>query len=160
MSTSRHSQSHESKEIMSSLIGSYLRCFCAQNQRELDGLMTPAERAYSSANVKIMGMSLFGADIGLNPRSPLDLLTGSRDLNKQSVRDFRKCLKLSLEDAAFPLWLEQARRVAYNARKYKPATYPVRDEIFLSEKIFTTAAANAQLSVKLGMQHHGPFWIL
>lgn len=62
----------------------------------------------------------FEADIGWNPRSPLDMFTRRRGFSNQSMENFRERLTLSLEDAAFAQQLAQARQAAYNARKYKP----------------------------------------
>lgn len=75
MSTSRHPQTDGGAEIMNRMIGNYLRCYCARNQRNWDDLLTAAEFAYNTATVESMGMTPFEADIGWNPRSPLDLLS-------------------------------------------------------------------------------------
>lgn len=56
--------------------------------------------------------------------------------------------------------VDQARQEAYNAQHYKPASYKVFDEIFLSKRLFTTAASTAQPSMKLSVQGYGLFRVL
>lgn len=160
MSTSRHPQADRATEIMNRMISNYLRCYCAHNQRDWDELLTSAEFAYNSALVESMGMTPFEADIGWNPRSPLDMLSRRSDLSNQRVDDMKKRLSASFEDAKFAQLLAQSRQAAYNGKKYQPPSYSVGDEVFISKKLFTPAASSIQPSKKLGIQRYGPFRIL
>lgn len=157
LSSSRHPQTDGAAEIMNRLIGNYLRCYCARHQRDWDDLLAPAEFAYNSSNVESMGVTPSEADIGWNPRSPLDIMSKRTDLSNQSVVDMAQRLSESLEDAKFAQRLAQARQSAYNAKKYGPPSYKIGDEVFLSKKLFTTAATKVQPSQKLSVQCYGPF---
>lgn len=95
MSTSKHQQTDGSTEIMNRILGNYLRCYCSFQQRDWDRLLTSADFAYNFARVQSMGMTPVEADLGWQPRSPLDLLSSTTNDSIKTVSDF----KLALEES-------------------------------------------------------------
>lgn len=157
MSTSRHPQTDGSTEIMNRMVENYLRCYCAFHQNNWDQLLTSAEFAYNSAEVATMKMTPFEADIGWNPKSPLDAITPTTDDTVQSVNDFKMKLRESFNSATFSHRLAQSRQAAYNSKRYTPPTYKVGDSVYLSKKLFTDSASAARPSQKLTVRRIGPF---
>lgn len=160
MSTSHHPQTDGSSEITNRMIENYLRCFCDHNQQDWDRLLTSAEFAYNSSDIPHMNISPFELDIGWKPKSPLELLSSRSDYSTEGINDLRKLLLSSFEDAVFAHRLAQARQAAYNSKKYRPPSYVVGDEVWLSRKYFTDSASSVQKSKKLGVKRYGPFRII
>lgn len=106
-----------------------------------------------------MNISPFELDLGWNPKSPLDLLT-AWDGSVEAVNDIRKILLSATQDAMFAQRLAQSRQAAYNQKKYRPPTYQIGDEIWLSRKHFTGSFSKTQKSKKLGVKRFGPFKII
>lgn len=79
-------------------------------------------------------MSPFELDLGWKPKPTLEILASSKDDNIQSVTEFKRSLQEPFNDATFAYLLSQARKAAYNARKYTPHSYKIGDEAFLSKK--------------------------
>ena len=100
MSTSRHPQTDGSSEVMSRMIENYLCCYCSYHQDDWDGLLPAAEFAYNSAVSDDLGMTPFEMDLEQNPKSPLDMLSGS-EVSLESLSEFEERLKTSLEAAQF-----------------------------------------------------------
>lgn len=61
--------------------------------------------------------------------------------------------------ATFAQSLVQARKAAYNSRKYTFPSFKVGDEMFLSRKLSTDASLAARPSMKLCVKKIGPFKI-
>jgi hypothetical protein len=91
MSTSRHPQTDGSSEIMNRMLENYLRCYCSYRQDDWAELLPSAEFAYNSALSEDLGVSPFEVDLGWCPRSPLDMLSGSRS-SLERVEDFKAAL--------------------------------------------------------------------
>lgn len=72
----------------------------------------------------------------------------------------KACLASTLDDAKIAMRIAQARQSAYNQKRHAAFNYTVGDHVFLSRKLFTTAASNAQPSQKIGVKRYGPFKIL
>lgn len=66
-------------------------------------------------------------------------------------------MRSSRENMMLSLLVVQAQKAAYNGHRYKQASSKVGDKIFLSKRLFTTAASKAQPLVKLGAQCYSPF---
>lgn len=64
------------------------------------------------------------------------------------------------DDAKFAIEFAEACQAAYSQKGYTLPYYNVNDEVFLSRKLFTTAASGAQPSRKLGVKRYGPFKIV
>lgn len=160
MASSRHPQTDGSTEIMNRMAANYLRCYCNYHQHEWDTLLSSAEFPYNSAHNDSLDMTPFEVDLGWNPRSPLDSMASRRDITVQSVENLKQRLSTCYDDALFALTLAQAHQSAYNAKCYTPPSYQIEEDVFLSRKLFTTAASNAQPSKKLGVRKYGPFKII
>lgn len=159
MSTSRHPQTDGATEIMNRMIGNYLRCYCAFNQKNWDKLLVSAEFAYN-ARIDSMRMSPFEADLGWQPRSPLELLANHNEDKIQTVTEFRAALRESFKSATFAQHLAQSRQAAYNNQRYRPPSYKVGDEVYLSRKLFTDSSSSARPCPKLSVRRVGPFRIV
>jgi hypothetical protein len=73
---------------MNRMLENYLRCYCSYRQDYWAELLPSAEFAYNFALREDLGVSPFEVDLGWCPRSPLDMLSGSRTSLK-SVEDFK-----------------------------------------------------------------------
>ena len=100
MSTSRHTQTDGASQVMNRMVQKYLCCYCNYNQDNWDELLPAAEFAYNSAVTEDFGISPFEMDLGWKLKSQLELISGERgeDVN-EGVEDFRRKLKVSLEDS-------------------------------------------------------------
>lgn len=107
-----------------------------------------------------MEMSPYEADLGWQPASLLDLLCRRSATTIQNVNDLKACLASSLEEAKFSMRLAQACQSAYNQKRYTPPKYKVSDHVFISRKLFSTAASDAQPSQKIGVVLYDLFKIL
>lgn len=160
VSTSRHPQTDGSTEIMNRMLGNYLRCYCSFHQHDWDKLLPSAEFSYNSAKVDSSKMSPFEADLGWQPKSPLELFGKQNNNRLQSVSDFRASLHASFRSAIFAQRLAQARQAAYNGKRYTPPQYKVGERVFLSRTLFTDSSSAARSSQKLCVRLVGPFKIL
>lgn len=82
------------------------------------------------------------------------------ELSVQSLQDLKTRLPTALDDAQFSIRFAQVRQAAYNSKRYTFPTYKVGDDVFLSLKLFTTAASRVQPSHKLGVTKYDPFKII
>jgi hypothetical protein len=98
ISTSRHPQTDFSSDIVNLMLEDYLRRYFSYRQDDWADLLLSAEFAYNSAVSDDLGMSPFEVDLGWCPRSPLDLLSGSRVII-ESVEEFKTALQVSIRDA-------------------------------------------------------------
>lgn len=160
MATSHDPQTDGISEITNRMIGNYLRCFCDHNQGDWDTLLTSAEFAHNSANVSNMDISPFELDLGWKPKSPIELVCSQFHSSVESVNELQQRLLESFQDALFAHRLSQARQSAYNAKRYRPPSYKVGDEVWLSRKYFTDSASKVQVSRKLGVKRYGSFKII
>lgn len=160
MSTTRHPQTDGATEIMNMTVGNYLPCYCAYHQRDWDALLTSEEFAYNSAKFESMGTTPFEADLGWQPRSPIEISSSRHDDSFQTVNAFQAKLDESFRNATFAQRLVQAREAAYNSKRYTPPNHEVRNEVYLTRKLFTDATSTARLSPKLFIRRVGPFKIL
>lgn len=144
-------------EIINRLIGNYLRCYCTFKQDNWDKLLYSAEFSNNSARVDAMDMTSFEADLGWQPKSPLDLLANYTQDHLQTVTDFKEHLEESFRVATVAHRLAQARQSAYNSNKYTPPSCEVGDEVYLSKKRFTDSSSAARLSQKLSVRRVGLF---
>lgn len=159
MSSSRHPQTDGSSEIMNRMVENYIRCYCNYHQNDWDELLPGAEFAYNSAVSDDLGMTPFEADLGWNPKSPLDLMSSSNHLN-ETVAEFKERLKETLEDAKFAYQLAKADQSARSSLKYKPHSYKPGDELWISKSLFKDAYSKSQVSDKLSAKRFGPFKVL
>lgn len=86
MSTSKHPRTDGSTEIMNRMVSNFLQCYFNHHQRDWDKLLTAAEYAYNSAHVESLGMTPFEADLGRQPKSPLEFLSNRRKATVQDVK--------------------------------------------------------------------------
>jgi len=155
MSTSRHPQTDGASEIMNRMIGNYLRCYVSYHQNDWDELLASAEFAYNSSVSEDLKCSPFELDIGWNPKSVLDFISGS-EINVQSLDELKKKLKFSLDDAQFSYKLAKSRQAAESSTRYKKpslgrfsgAVAIIFLLLFLSNYLFSINR-NAQLKSKL-----------
>ena len=159
MSSSRHPQTDGSSEIMNRMVENYLRCYCSYQQDDWDVLLPSAEFAFNTAVSEDLGMSPFEVDIGWNPKSPLDFISGPT-CNNESVTEFKKRLKYSLDDAKFSYATAKAGQSARASFKYKPHTYRVGDKLWINRSLFKDVYAKSQESDKLSARRFGPFQIV
>lgn len=158
MSTSHHPQTDGCSEITNRVVENFLRWFCNHNQTNWDKLLTAAEFAYNSAHIAHLHISPFELDFGWKPKSPLDLMSSS-DSSVESVNDLRKRLSAAGLDARFAQRLAQARQATYINQRYRPPTYQLGDQVWLSRKYFTDSFSKTQTSRKLGVKRYVPFQI-
>ena len=156
MSTSRHPQTDGSSEIMNRMIENYLRCYCNYHQDDWDELLPAAEFAYNSAVSEDIGMSPFELDLGWCPKSPLDSLVSSADIN-ETVEEFKSRLRESLNDAIFAHRMSKSSQSARSSLKYKPHMYKVGDKLWINKALFKDAYSKSQASDKLSAKRFGPF---
>lgn len=102
-------------------------------------------------------MSPFQADLGWQPKSPLESFSSRADDRLQSVSEFRDSLEASLKTTTFSQRLAQAQQETYNSKKYTPPSYKVGDAIYLSKQLFTDSALAVRPSQKLSVRSIGPF---
>ena len=100
MFSSRHPQTDGFSEAMNRIVEIYLRWYCNYHQNNWDEILPGAEFAYSSAISDALGMPPFEADLGRNPKSPLDLISGHYESN-ESISEFKESLQTMLEDAKY-----------------------------------------------------------
>ena len=141
---------------MNRMVENYLRCFVSYHQNDLDELLASAEFAYSSSVSENLGCSPFELDLGWNPKSVLDFISGS-EIDVQSVDDLRKQLKFSLEDAQFSHKLVKSKQAAESSTKYKPPSYGVGSKVWGNKILFSDAYSKSQESEKLSSKRIGPF---
>lgn len=160
MSSSRHPQSDGSSEIMNRMIENYLRCYCNYHQDNWDELLPSAEFAYNSSISQDLGMTPFEAELGWNPKSPLDLISGSVSIvENESINEFKDRLKVSLEDAKYAYKIAKANQSASSSLKYKPHSYTIGDKVWVNRTLFKDAYSRSQTSDKLTARRFGPFVI-
>ena len=106
-----------------------------------------------------LAYSPFEADLGWQPRSPLDQLNPSVS-DIESINSLKSRLTAILQEVRFALQFSKARAAAYQSQKSTPATYVVGDSVWLSKKYFKDAVAKSQPSQKLAARRYGPFRIL
>ena len=160
MSTSRHPQTDGASEIMNRMVKNYLRCYYNYHQDTWDELLPAAEFAYNSAINGDLGMRPFEMDLGWKPKSQLELISGARreDVN-EIVEDFRRKLKVSLEDAQFSHKVAKAKQSAERGNHYKVPSYAVGYEVWLAKSLWKDTYARSQASEKLAAKRFGPFRI-
>lgn len=158
MSTSRHPQTDGASEVMNRMIENYLRCYCSYHQNDWDELLPAAEFAYNSAVTEDLGMSPFEMDLGYNPRTPLDMISGS-EIPVESVEDFKQRMKNSLEDAKFSYNVSKARQSAQSSKHYMAPKYRVGSKLWLNRSLFTDAYSRSQEKDKLSARKFGPFMV-
>lgn len=159
MSTSRHPQTDGSSEIMNRMLENYLRCYCSYRQDDWAELLPSAEFAYNSAISEDLGTSPFEVDLGWCPRSPLDLLSGSR-VSVESVEEFKTALQASIKDAQYSYKISRARQAAQSSMRYSTPQYSVGDYVWLKNTLFMDAYSRSQESAKLRAKRFGPFRIV
>ena len=106
-------------------------------------------------------MSPFEMDLGWKSKSPLELISGARreEVN-ESVEDFRRKLKVSLEDAQFLHKVAKAKQSAERGKHYKVLSYAVGDEVWLEKSLWKDTYARPQASQTPSAKRFGPFRIL
>ena len=129
MATSGLIQAGGVSKVMKRTLYSYLRCYCNFPQDNWDKLLWAAEVAYKSAGTEDLGISPSVRGLGWNQKSPLELISGTRgeEVNA-SAEEFRRKLKVSLEDAYFSHKLAKAKRRAENGKYSEVSSYLVRHE--------------------------------
>ena len=143
MSSSRHPQTDGASEIMNRMVENYLRCYCSYHQDNWDELLPAAEFAYNSAVSEDLGFSPFELDLGWVPKSPLDFISGT-EIPVQSLEDFKKQLKCSLDDAQFSYKVSKARQSSESAVHYKKPSYKVGSKLWINKTLFTDAYSKSQ----------------
>lgn len=88
------------------------------------------------------------------------MLSSRSTTQNQSVDEFKLSLEESFRSAIFAQKLAQARKSAYNAKRYTPPTYKVGDSVYLSRKLFTDSSSTVRPSQKLSVRRIGPFTVL
>jgi len=83
-----------------------------------------------------MGISPFEMDLGWNPKSPLDVISG-REETHAALQEFKNNLKESLEDAVYAYKISKAGQSARSSLKYKPHTWS-HNTFLLSTKRYWT----------------------
>ena len=159
MSSSRHPQTDGASEIMNRMVENYLRCYCSHHQDNWDELLPAAEFAYNSAVSEDLGMSPFELDLGWNPKSPLDYISGT-DVPVQSVHEFKELLKCSLDDAKYSYKVSKARQAAEASSLYQKPNYEIGSKLWLNKSLFNDAYSKSQESEKLSAKRFGPFKVV
>lgn len=77
----------------------------------------------------------------------------------QTVTYFRKKLEKKFGSAIFAQRLAQSRQAAYNGKHYTPPSYKVRDEVYLSKKLFTDSSSSVRPLQKVSVHIVGPVCI-
>ena len=156
MSSSRHPQTDGASEIMNRMVENYLRCYCSYHQDDWDELLPAAEFAYNSAVSEDLGMSPFEMDIGWNPKSALDFMTGYES-SVESVDDLKKNLRESLNDAQYSYGIAKAKQSAESSQKYKAPSYVIGSKVWINKSLYKDAYSKSQQSDKLSSRRVGPF---
>jgi hypothetical protein len=130
ISTSRHPKTDSSSEIVNRMLENNLRCYLSNRQDDWADPLPSAEFAYHSAVSDDLGMSPFEVDLGWCPRSPPDLLSGSR-VSIESVEEFKTTLQASIKDAWYSYDLSRARQAAQSSMRYSIPHYSVGDYVWL-----------------------------
>lgn len=140
MSTSRYTQTDGLTKNMNRLGSDFLRCNCNQYQRKWDVLLRATEFVTSSSIVAFTRTTPFKVHFGWPPKYPLDALSGPTKLFVQNALNLRTRLATALKDAQFSTCSAQARQDIYNGKLFNAPTYKVGEDVFLSQKLFTTTA--------------------
>ncbi len=139
------------------MLENYLRCYCSMRQDDWDENLTAAEFAYNSARSDELQTTPFEIDTGWNPRTPLE--PSREDSPVESVNEFKKRLKDSLDDGRFSHELAKAQNAAYASLRYVEPKYEVNDMVWLNRSIFRDSVSKAQKYDKLGENRFGHFRI-
>lgn len=99
-SSSRHSKTNGSSEIMNRMMENYIRCYCSYYQDEWYKLLPTAEFSYSLSVSNDLGISPYHMDFRWALKTLLKFLS-SNELPAQSLGNFKLKLKTFLEDAWF-----------------------------------------------------------
>jgi len=158
MSSSRHPQTDGASEIMNRMIENYLRCYCSYHQNDWDKLLPAAEFAYNTAVSEDLGMSPFEMDLGWNPKSALEFISGAES-SIESLDELKDKLRNSLEDAKFSYKVAKARQASESSLKYKEPKYQPNDKVWINKSLFTDLYSKSQKSSKLTSRRVGPFII-
>ncbi len=114
-----HPQTDSASKIMNRMVENYLRCYCNYHQDDWDELLPVAEFAYNSAVNESLGVTLFEVQLGWNLKSTLNLMS-SANLPNETVSEFKKRHKATLDDAKFAYELAKADQSARSSLKNKP----------------------------------------
>ena len=81
------------------------------------------------------------------------------ELPIQSLQDFKKRLKSSLDDSQYLSKIFKARQSAQLSGRYRISSYSVGDKAWVNKSSFTNVFANSQVSDKLSARRYGPFTV-
>lgn len=135
MSTSLHPQTDGSFEIINRLVKSYQRCYCSYNQDGWDLFLPTAEFAYNSALSENIEMSSFEIDSGWYPKTPLSLISG-KEVTVESMNDFKKNYKSSLDGAQFCYRIAKERQSAKSSHRKNDPSHVVGSRSWINKSLF------------------------
>jgi hypothetical protein len=166
MSTAFHPETDGLAEKANEIVERYLRTFAAGNERKWDELLPLAEFSYNSHVHKAHGMTPFEADLGYNPRMPMDILAvtgqpkpggGTRAVSfathmNDIVQELRNSLKISRDS-----YMQEANK------KRQSHNFQPGDKVMLNTRNLPLTYGNAdtdetaRLSRTLQQRFVGPF---
>ncbi len=80
-------------------------------------------------------MTPFEVGLGWNPKSPLNLVSAA-NVPSETVSEFKKRLKATLDNAKFAYELAKDDQSARSSFKYKPHSYKSGDKVWINKNLF------------------------
>lgn len=160
MSTANHPQTDGQTEVMNRIVEDYLRVYCNFRQNDWDQHLATAEFSYSSSVFESTGLTPFHMDLGWNPKTPLDLLTDSQNIQVQSVEDLRVTLEEVFKDVQASHTAAREQQRSRILSKFSVPAYKIGDMVLLSTSVFRDHYTRGRPSSKLNVRRIGPFRIL
>ena len=88
-------------------------------------------------------MSPFELDLGWIPKSPFYIIF-EPEIRLQSLEEFKKKLKISVEDAQYSYKVSKAREISQYLRRYRLPSYSVVDMVWINKPLLTDATKDLE----------------
>lgn len=160
VTSNHHPQADGLSEKMNRVMGNYLRCYCALNQKDWDSLLASAESAFNSSKLDATGFTTVELDLGWNPIPPW---IRSQENPKPTCLAQNVCDKLyrprSLTQYLHIVWLRLGRDPIIHKHSALKMSMR-RNFVWLFKSYFTDANYKRHVSKNLGTKRFGPFQVI
>jgi transposase InsO family protein len=157
MTVSYRPQADGQTERQNRTLEEYLRCFVNPLQDDWDKHLASAEFAINSTVNSSIKMTPFEADLGYNPRNPLEMVLPKRNTKSRKAGDFYSHQAAILKQCQDAIGIAQARmREIYN-RSRPEQSFDVGDKVYLSTANIDPKHTGLPSSSKLGPKWIGPY---
>ncbi|KAH7285734.1 hypothetical protein KP509_33G043200 [Ceratopteris richardii] len=156
MSSADHPQTDGQTERVNQILEDMLRAYVSQRQIDWDSYLPLVEFAYNNRPHKVIGMSPFEMNYGMNPIAPSTI---GMPKKCPSASEFLENLQANLEIAKAKMQEAADRVKEYADRKKSPRSFEEGDRVFLQVPARSTSLSTGNYS-KLSPRYCGPWKIV